>query len=154
MKKIMYILIIIILIVGGYLLAKNIMNNPETVETSKNFNNVVENKNVNKIENEITNEILNNIVENNIIENKQNENKKEEEHPTVQEEENNKQDEQNLENKAIEIAKNDWGTDASVYFSYEYKDDNGRYVVSVRKKSTTKAEFWYTIDMETGKIVD
>lgn len=149
MKKFIYVLIAIILIVCGCLLAKNIIDNKETVETSQNFNNVIEN--TNRIENKLNNGSTNNIVQNNTIKNETIENKNEED---GQGEKEQNKEEQTMENKAINLAKKDWGTDDSVYFSYEYKDNKGRYVISVRNKETTKAEFWYTIDMETEKIID
>lgn len=150
MKKIICVVIAIILIVSGCLVAKKIIDNKKTIETSTKNNNVSENNTINKIENEIKNEVANNAVQNNVDPNGQEENNQTE----PEEKDVNKTEEKKAEEKAIEIAKKDWGSDNSVYFSYEYKDNKGRYIISVREKTTTKATYWYTVDVETGKIID
>lgn len=63
---------------------------------------------------------------------------------TIQKQETDKE-------KAINIAKKDWGTDNSVYFSFEGLN-NGKYTVSVRDANTTRAIRYYHINIETGRF--
>ncbi len=61
-------------------------------------------------------------------------------------------EESNLE-KAMNIAKKDWGQDDSVYFAFE-GNDGEKYIISVREKETTYAVRYYMInvDNETFEI--
>jgi len=152
-KKIIYIVIVIVVVCAGIVIGKNALKKENVIETSKEYNKTVnenkiensvsENKNneiENKIENDITNTNEEDKSENNISEDIDVENK---------EGATEKQDKE----KAIEIAKKDWGTDSSVYFDFDHIDSDGNYVISVRDKST-KAIFWYTVDVEKGEIID
>lgn len=103
--------------------------------------------------NKIENSVLSNKVENNIYENEVNKNKE------VINEENTITDEQTSsetfeeepktqEEKAIEIVKNDWESQASnAIFSSDGIDENGRYVISVRDKNTTEALAFYIVNV-------
>jgi len=149
-KKIIYIVIIAIVACTGVIIGKNMTNNENTVETSKNYNNVLtENKivnGVNIVENELKNEIisdLENKVENVEIEDAQ--------RNLEEKEDANKED--NKE-KAIEIAKKEWGEDDSVYFEFDEIVSNGNYRIAVRQKSTTNTLVWYIVDIENGKVID
>ena len=131
-KKILYIVIIIILIIAGIFIAKEITKKDETKQTVANS---LENTNKTNEENKVEeNNIGVEPEENNVVENKV-------ETGTTQDA---------PEEKAKQIAINNWGEDDTVYFSYDGKDEKGRYIICVREKTTTKALYWYYVDVETG----
>lgn len=135
MKKILYVILIIAVVVAGVCVAKKISEGEKTIKTDANVvnntNNVVS-KNEMQEDNKVD-EPKNEVVENN---------------------ETNNKEESNLspEEKAKQLAKDNWGTDDTVYFSFEEVNEEGRYVISVRDKATTKALEWFYIDIETGTI--
>ena len=131
MKKLIFCIIILILIFAGIYVAKNISKNDETVKTGTN---TVKENTTNKIEEE------NKAIENEVEEQK-NENETDEANNVAA---------NNPEEQAKDIVKNNWGEDDSVYYSYDGIDKNGRYIICVRDKSTTKALFWYYVDLESG----
>lgn len=131
-KKILYIVIIVIIIVAGIFVAKRISDNNSSQQTVANTL-----ENTNKMENQ-------NVEENNITEPEEN---KMEENEVV---DNNLSE--NPEEKAKQIVMQNWGEDDSVYYSYDGKDENGKYIICVREKSTTKALYWYYVDVETGSF--
>ena len=55
------------------------------------------------------------------------------------------------EERAIAIARGDYGTAENVKFSVEGIQADGRYIVSVRDSSTTEALVYYTIDVAAKK---
>lgn len=63
---------------------------------------------------------------------------------TIQKQETDKE-------KAINIAKKDWGTDSKVYFSFE-GTSNGKSIVSVRSNDTTRALRYYYININNGSF--
>ena len=130
-KKIICGALIIALIIAGVIVAKKITKEQETVNTQSNTINEL---NIIKEEN-------NTVKNETIIE----ENKVEKE--TKQE---NIVKEKTPKEKAIEIVKNNWGEDDTVYFACEKQEDDGRYPVAVRDKNSTKALYWYYVDIETG----
>ncbi len=129
-KKILYVVIIIALIIAGIFVAKQISGENDTKPTGANTvnNSSVKNEQDLAEENNIT-------VENNI-------------------ENNNTQTSDTTgltpEEQAKQIVKENWGEDDSVYYSYDGKDENGKYIICVREKTTTKALYWYYVDVETG----
>ena len=54
--------------------------------------------------------------------------------------------------KAIDIVKEDWGPDTSVYFAQD-GTKNGKYIICVRDKASTAALAWYTVNVEDGTFV-
>ena len=134
-KKILYGVLIIALIIAGIVVAKKITKKQETIKTQSNtlneINIIKEEKNT--VENET-------IIEENKVENE-----------TKQEKEN-KAKEQTPEEIAIEIVKENWGEDDTVYFACEKQENDGRYPVAVRDKNSTKALYWYYVDIETGSF--
>lgn len=137
MKKIVYILIIIALMISGIYFAKHMSEKSEITQTGTN---IIENIKENTTKNEEKNEIE----ENNTIE------------PEVNEIENNVlEDETTTEldpkEEAIQIVKENWGEDDSVYFSYDGIQD-GKHVVCVRESDTTKELYRYYVDIETGSF--
>ena len=106
-----------------------------TVEniTENNESNTTENTN-----NQNTNTSSNNVSQNTVITDPEQEVDKE----TIQKQETDKE-------KAINIAKKHWGTDSSVYFSFE-GTSNGKSIVSVRSNDTTRALRYYYINVNNG----
>lgn len=130
MKKILYILIIIALIIAGIFVAKEMSEENGITKTSAST-----------IKNTIK---TNQIEESNKVESEENKT----ENNTVE----NGGSELSPEEQAKQIAKDNWGEDDSVYYSYDGKDEKGRYVICVREKATTKALYRYYIDLETGSF--
>lgn len=60
--------------------------------------------------------------------------------------------EEDLVEKAINIVKQDWGEDDTVYFDYAGIDNEGRYVISVHNKETTQVLEWYNVNTTTGQF--
>ena len=103
--------------------------------------------NENNVNNESNNEVENNVNQNIVNDNATIETpiadpEQEVDKQTIQKEENNQE-------KAINIAKKDWGEDNSVYFSFEGIDESGKYMVCVRDQETRALRF-YKIDINTG----
>lgn len=140
-KKVLYIFVIIILIIAGIFVGTKITENDKTkpvvANTLNNTNNTNEKNDIvenNTVEPEV-NEVVNNIVEDEV--------------------ETEKTENTNLspEEQAKQIVKQNWGEDDdTVYYSYDGKDANGRYVICVREKDTTKALYRYYVDIETGNF--
>lgn len=51
------------------------------------------------------------------------------------------------EKKAVELVKDFWGEDDSVYFSYQSIDNQGRYIVSVNRKDSSVLA-WFKVDVD------
>ena len=99
----------------------------------------------------------NNTINNSSNENKEeNENKSEEEEKTVEDEpeEEPTQEETSVndEDKAIDLAKKQFGTSDGVYYRIEQIQSNGVYIVSVRDNETTRDLAWYTVDVKNGTV--
>ena len=119
---------------------ENVMQENEIGNTVENTNennesNTTENTNI-----ENTNLPSNNVGQNTTIADPEQEVDKE----TIQKQETDKE-------KAINIAKKDWGTDNSVYFSYE-GTSNSKSIVSVRSNDTTRALRYYYINVNNGSF--
>ena len=52
------------------------------------------------------------------------------------------------EEKAIELVKKQWGDTSGVYFSNMSIDNQGRYIVSVNDKGSTKTLAFFVVDVE------
>lgn len=122
----------------------------ENNATNSNVNNSTQNSSaLNELQNNIKTENENT----NLTNNKENEeNKSEKEN---QEENNEKVDEQvslNDEDKAIELAKKEYGETSGVYFRIEQTQSNGIYIVSVRDSETTKDLAWYTVNVKNSTV--
>ena len=151
-RKILIGLIILDVIIIGlavYLTINLInINNEE-----KNPKNEIENKIEN---NTVENNVINNSVKNTVKENKTNTKEHENEpiaDPEQEIDKNTWQQQQNNEEKAINIAKEAWGEDNNVEFTFDHIDENGKYIVFVRDIETTRQIDLYTIDVETGKVI-
>lgn len=128
-KKILYVLIIIALIIAGVFVAKKMS---EEKDVSQTVTNTLEQTNKG-----------NEIEENNVIESDENE---------IENNIETGNTELAPEEQAKQIVKENWGEDDTVYYSYDGKDESGRYVICVREKSTTKAMYRYYVDVETGSF--
>ena len=129
LKKLFFGIIIVILIIAGVYTANKISKKGQTVKTGTNI-----------IKNTVKKTDEENVIENNVEIN-------ETENSTV---ENNVSKTENPEEQAKKIVINNWGEDDSVYYSYDGLDSQGRYIICVRDKATTKALFWYYVDIESG----
>ena len=58
----------------------------------------------------------------------------------------------NDDEKAIELAKKQYGTVDGVYFRIEQMQSNNVYIVSVRDSETTRDLAWYTVDVKNGTV--
>ena len=58
----------------------------------------------------------------------------------------------NSEDKAIELAKKEYGSTDGVYFRIDQIQSSNVYVVSVRDENTTAALMWYTVDVKNGTV--
>ena len=132
-KKILYVVIIVVLIIAGIFVAKKITEKNDTKQTVANtLENTNKTNEENKLEgnNTVVEELeKNEVEENNVAEGK---------------------DENAPEEQAKQIVKDNWGEDDTVYFSYDGRDENGKYIICVREKASTKALYWYYVDVETG----
>lgn len=108
--------------------------------------------------------------QNNTINNSYNENKEENENNQTSEDENKSEEEEktveeepeeeptqeetsvNDEDKAIDLAKKQFGTSDGVYYRIEQIQSNGVYIVSVRDNETTRDLAWYTVDVKNGTV--
>lgn len=130
-KRLVFVIVIILLIVGGVFLAKKISEEEENIQTTGEMvNELVDDIDIVLDGNNTSEQIENEVIENTAIDEKENTEKPEE--------------------KAIKIVKQNWGEDDSVYYSYDGVDSQGRYIICVRDKNTTKALYFYYVDIETG----
>ena len=56
------------------------------------------------------------------------------------------------EDKAIELAKKQYGTTTGVYFRIEQIQSTNVYIISVRDNETTKDLAWYTVDVKNETV--
>lgn len=156
------ILVIILIVVFAYLLSENkhVLQTDGKVEQNK-VNNVVNNTtskpknevtNTKKEENTIKNEITNAIEKDNeeLVDDKENKNEKvtEEDKKETNAAQTGNEDRQ----KAINMAKQEWGEDDSVSFKIDEQTENGKYTISVVDKNTTNVIFWYSVDVKNNTI--
>lgn len=111
----------------------------------------------NKVQNATLIESVNNTTNNTVQEEKEQPKKEEEEQPKQdeyigkEEEETNKEEDTQMtkDEKAIQLAKDQWGEDSSVTFNIEEKKDN-IYYIAVKSNATVVA--WYEVNTETWTI--
>lgn len=147
-KVIMFILVIAVVALALFFIFQANRKVSENMENRENMNN--------QTNTTIGNENTNQTVEN--VENTENTaNTLEENTSTPEENESSEEvsgsEESNItdpKTKAIEIVKEDWGEDDSVYFSYDGVNSEGKHIVGVRNKSDTTIRYWYDVDINTG----
>ena len=148
-KKLIIIgLVVLLLITSAVLLTIKLYNlENETVKTSAE--NVIDNSIANNtIHNEVSNNVVNNTVQNNVNNVLQNETNNT---TTNIKQEELKEETQTNEEKAVAIVEKIWKNEKNVYYSFEEIDGEGNYIVCVRDKETTRALYWYNVNIETGK---
>ena len=93
-----------------------------------------------------------------VVEDKKEEEVKENEENTEKENDEDKNEpvvEENSissEDKAIDLAKKEYGNSSDVYFKIEQIVSNGVYIISVRDNETTEAYAWYNVDVNKGSV--
>ena len=87
-----------------------------------------------------------------VEDNKKEDNKKEDIQPKVEEKKTVEETNLSDEDKAIDLAKKQYGSQTGVYFRIEQIQSNNIYIVSVRDNETTRDLAWYTIDVKTGTV--
>lgn len=111
-----------------------------SIKNNTNIANEESNAKQNEELNEQVNEVINNETSNELVENKvenTTSTEKFEGSPKTEEE------------KAIDIAKKDFGTKNNVTFSIEGIDGNGNYIVVVRNPKTTEALAFYNVNVRS-----
>lgn len=99
----------------------------------------------------------NNMIENNVEEpNNEEENVEEEIVQSDNEEENNQEKDPLIsrEEKAIELAKEAWGSASGVIFTCQGIQQDGTYVVGVYKSAGSRAEQLYIVNVDTGVVTE
>lgn len=56
------------------------------------------------------------------------------------------------QDRALQIVKEYWGEDNTVYFTNEGVDSQGKYTVAVRQKTSTAVKNYFKVDLETKQI--
>lgn len=141
MKKLIIYIIVLAIIIGlGIAVGLNMEDERKTVPTStEKIDNKVENNVENKVENKIDNTVENNVVEN------------ETDDQVIENENPDKSGKPKTDlDKAIDLVKEEWGTENGVYFAQDGKTDEGEYIICVRDSRTTNALAWYKVNIETG----
>ena len=130
-------MLIICSIVYEYLISKNTVNEVNAQNTPVNSTN-------NKVESEEKEEVPDETVTEN------NESDDEYVGQEEKESESSENDEkQSNDEKAIDLAKKEWGEDSSVQFSIEEKKEN-KYYIAVKSNATVVA--WYEVNIDTWEI--
>ena len=137
-KKVCIVIVVIILlgIICGIMLNKNSKNTNNQNEEKWLEENSVVNQQVVKDANVVDNETVNEVQE--TVTNSEKENTTTE---TFTEEP------KTAEEKAIAIAKKDYGNEQGVKFGVEGIDESGRYIVTVRNSDTTEALAFYFVNV-------
>ena len=138
-KKVCIVIVVIILlgIICGIMLNKNSKNtNDQNEEKRLEENSVVNQQVANEEANVVDNETVNEVQE--TLTNSEKENTTTE---TFTEEP------KTAEEKAIAIAKKDYGNEQGVKFGVEGIDESGRYIVTVRNSDTTEALAFYFVNL-------
>ena len=150
-KIIIAILIIAIVAFAGYMLG-NYINNNEKGKTvnSKEVNKVV-NSVINEIKNSVKNEVKNSISENSIT-NNEIENKTDNEIENSNKEVSGPLTTLSDSQKAINMAKEEWGEDDSVTFKIDEQNEKGQFVIQVVDKNTTNVVLEYFVDINKNTI--
>lgn len=149
-KFIIGILLVVLVIAGIFYLIKG-----ETKETTTNK--IVQSKEVKDAINTIKKEAQNVI---NAVEN--NENTDNTVSNTIEETEEEPEVSTNMQEtttneladdeKAINMVKQEWGADANATFKIDDKNENGKYVIGVVDKNTSKVVAWYEVDIKNNTI--
>ena len=145
-------------------LSKDIKNASNNVTASKNTitngeenvikNNITENNTTRNNTDENTSSNTINVDNANGQDNTNSNTKKQENKETFSSEEEVKETEKSKENKqntAINLTKEEWGEDDTVYYTID-REQNNVYDISVRSKSTTQTLAEYEVDIENKTV--
>lgn len=116
---------------------ENVQNEVSVNENIIEENIVEENTTQNTVANEVENETSNNVVKNTT--------QSQSSAPTQLAVTDQKQ-------KAIELVKKEWGEDDSVNYSFEYINENGEYVISVKDRATATIKYYFKVNLETETV--
>jgi len=164
MKKFLcFIAIILVIVLAGYFAGKYleaVQTNADNINKNevKDVVNQVKNKITNSVKNTVDNTIKNeteNVIENtvtNTVTNDVEEEKEPEKEETTTPAANVGQTGEDDRQKAINIAKKEWGEDDNVSFKIDEQSEDGKFVISVVDKNTTKVVFWYSVDVKNNTI--
>lgn len=149
MKKTVYIgicvvILIIVIVICGMLFLKQ-----EKEHNSILHNTELQNEGMEKQINEIPHEATENFLENTTVNETEKNEISQNEIENTTSSETFEENPQTAEQKAIAIAKKDWGNDANIEFSVDGMDEKGNYIVAVRNSETTQALAFYTINVTT-----
>lgn len=156
-EKTIWIIAVIAIIIITTIVIFMVIKGSRTVETVNS--NTLQNENVENEVEEVKNEI--NMIENNVLL-EENNVKQEDTTSTETKQEQTSTEEitreevetiKSNDEKAIEIAKKDWGKDSKVVFVNDgMSKSTGRYIVAVRDATTRNAICYYHIDVNTGEF--
>ncbi|MBP3255903.1 MAG: hypothetical protein J6M60_05395 [Clostridia bacterium] len=154
MKKVIWILIAIVVVVGISYFATRELNKAEKNENNiTNTSSTITKKDSKENKVNETSNVQKNTVENNIENTTNKENTVEN---TIVEENSTKDSEtvpQTEEEKAISIVKKDWGAnDVNVKIAIEGINEDGTYIVTVRDSSTTEAMAFYKVNVKNNSF--
>jgi cytoskeletal protein RodZ len=146
-KKIIISIIFVLIVLLTILLTWKLMqlNKTTLVNTNENSNTneIVNNINENTMENNINITNTNNNINLSTEETTNSTSSEERSIEDIQKDEDKKE-------KAITIAKNNWGEDNTVYFTFDSIDEDGNYLIYIRDKATTHEVAHYIVDIKTG----
>ena len=144
-KPIVIVIILIIIAIVCYGLIK--LNKDDGSTTDNNINNTTENK-INE------NEILKNETNTNETATVNASNNEKVADPNQEIDKNEMHKQESNQEKAISIAKEEWGNDSNVEFTFDHIDEKGRYVIFIRDINTTRQIDEYIVDINLGKVVN
>ena len=149
LTAIIFILVITLVMLVGSIIYEEIINMKKQ-PTQNVSGSLTDNNNENKEEQEDKTDDNTEIKDEEQEKEKIQEEPKQEENEDVRQEETNTEDtSKNKEDRAISLAKQEWGEDDSVTFSVEKKKDSIYYVAV---KSGGAVLSWYEVDTETWEI--
>ncbi len=147
MRKVIWVILIIaIIIIGivcGIILNKTQKSIPSKETSANGITNIEENSQVNELQ---TNEVQNTEIENTQIGNEQIAQNTQ----TESTEGSQGEEPRTIQEKAIQIVKNDYNKQSNVEFNVEGTDTNGNPIVVVRNPQTTEALAFYFVDTQNG----
>lgn len=155
-KKVIFIIVIVLILFGIIWLVYDLVKKEPADTKTDNTNFADENTGLDNI----INELFDNVTENENVEidiNNEGNNVNEiGQNDTVEQNKINQSSSTesvtSKEQKAIELVKKQWGDTNGVYFSNMSIDSQGRYIVSVNDKRSTKTLAFFVVDVEKGTV--
>jgi hypothetical protein len=141
----MGICVVVVIVTFGLLFnMKSKVANVENVIDNTTLNTIEENvvDEENTVENEVVNEVVeteNTVTQENVVSNEINSSDEDRYSESKQE-------------KAIQLVKEHWGDDDTVYFTNESVKSDEEYIVAVRLKSSTAVTNYFKVNINTGKV--